>query len=282
VSATRRERVAPAGDLPLILFTSFTMMGAGSVGALPLLWLAGGGFRWPGKAMAVIAVSLLACGLLLSLSHLGRKRRMPLAILGLYRSPLSLEVLLVSVTIMALSGVLLFGSRSAPLLWLIAVIVSLLLLIVIGLVYRLKGQATLHGVAILAPLTTGLLWGLLLHAVFATISVEMFRPIVYLFIALDFVVTVLRWNTIERRGSAGKARNQAAFTRRRVLFIVRSMTIDLFGVGALLLFGPAIALISVSVGVLIDRYCFYALGVQLTTEAEVARIESIIREGTGE
>lgn len=267
-------------DLPLVLFSSFAMMGAGSVGALPLLWLAGGGVRWPGEAMAVTAISLLACGLLLSLSHLGRKRRMPLAILGLYRSPLSLEVGLVGVTIAALSGVLLFGSHSALLFWLIAVIVSLLLLIVIGLVYRLKGQATWRGVAIVTPLTTGLLWGLLLHATFTTISMEMFRPIVYLFIALDFAVTVLRWNTIERRGSTGEARNQAAFARRRVLFIVRSMTIDLFGVGALLLFGPAVALISVSVGVLIDRYSFYALGVQLTTEAEVARIESIIRKGT--
>ena len=41
---------------------------------------------------------------------------------------------------------------------------------------------------------------------------------------------------------------------------------------------PGVALAAVTAGVLIDRYSFYALGAQLSTAAEIARIESIIRE----
>jgi len=282
LKAARRGTTDRAGDLPLVLFTSFAMLGAGSIGALPLVWIVDGGVWWPGDAVAMVAISLLGCGLLLSLTHLGRKGRLLLVIRGFPRSPLSLEVVLTSVTIAALSGVVIFDSRAASLLWSIAVSGSWLLLVAIGLVYRLKGQVTWGGISIVAPLTTGLLWGLLLHAVFATIPVEEFHLIVYLFIAIDSVVMMIRWNMIERRGSTGEARNQNAFRRRGTLLILRLTFVDLAGVIAYMLAGPVAALVTVTFGVFIDRYSFYALGVQLTTEAEVARIESMIREGTGE
>ena len=276
-----RDAFYGTGDLPLVLFTSLAMMGAGSIGVLPLVWIIDGGIRWPDDAVAVAAISLLGCGLLLSLSHLGRKGRLLLVIRGLPRSQLSLEAVLAGVTIAALSGILIFESHAISLFWPVAVTGSWLLLVAIGLVYRLKGQVTWGGTAVPAPIITGLLWGLLLHGMVATGPSEMFPPIVFFFMGIDTAITLIRWNMIGRKGSTGEPRNRIAFSRRGILLILRLTFVDLAGVIAYMLAGSTAALITVTIGVFIDRYSFYALGSQLTTEAEVARIESIIREGTG-
>jgi DMSO reductase anchor subunit len=277
----RNRRFDPAGDLPLVLFTSFAIMGAGVAGALPLLWIAAGSVHWPGDGITSGALALTGGGLLLSLLHLGRRTRAPLALAGVHRSPLSREVLLVTVLpaslAAALTGVPAIVEIARP----TAVVTSLLLLTAIGLVYRLGGQVTWRGAAVPAPLILGLLWGVLLHASAATVPVEALSSVVYLLIALDVIVTESRWKRIEEMHSVGETRNREAFTRRRSHLKVRIVLVDLLGAGCFLLELPVIALIVVTAGVMIDRWFFYALGIQQNTVAEVRRVEAIIRKGRG-
>jgi len=271
----------PAGDLPLVIFTSLGMMGAGIMGALPLLWIAARSVIWPGNGIMLGSLALLGGGLIFSLRHLGRRTRMPYALTGILRSPLSLEVFLVTVALASLAGSLITGPAIASILRPAAVVTSLLLLSAIGLVYRLGGQMTWRGAAVPAPLVIGLLWGVLLHASAGTVPVEGLSSFVYLLIAIDIVLTESRWNTIERMRSVGATRNPNAGTWRRSHLMVRIVVVDLLGAGCFLLRIPTIALICVTAGVLIDRYSFYALGIQRTTGAEVGRVEAIIRKGTG-
>jgi len=267
----------PAGDLTLVLFTSLGTMGAGIMGALPLAWIAARGVVWPGSAITLTGLALLAGGLLLSLRHLGRRSRMAYALTGIFHSPLSLEVALVTVLLASLAGSLIADPVLVSITRPAAVVSSLLFLLAIGLVYRLGGQMTWRGAAVPAPLILGLLWGILLHVSTGLAAVEGFSSLVYLLIVLDIVVTESRWNTIERMRSVGVTRNPITINWRRSHLMIRILAVDLLGAGCFLLKIPTIALICVTAGIVIDRYSFYALGIQQTTEAEVSRVEAIIR-----
>jgi len=281
VKVTGSGRFDPAGDLPLVIFTSLGMMGAGIMGALPLLWITARSVIWPGNEIMLGSLALLGGGLIFSLRHLGRRTRMPYALTGILRSPLSIEVFLVTVLLASLAGSLIAGPAIAAIARPTAVVTSLLLLPAIGIVYRLGGQMTWRGAAVPAPLVIGLLWGVLLHASAGTVPVEGVSSLLYLLIAIDIVLTEARWKTIERMRSVGATRNPNAITWRRSHLLVRIVIVDLLGAGCFLLRIPTIALICVTAGVLIDRYSFYALGIQRTTGAEVTRVEGIIRKGTG-
>jgi DMSO reductase anchor subunit len=281
MSGGGRSRFNRAGDLPLILFTSLALMGAGAMAALFAAGLAVEAATRPPESAVVIALALIGGGLVISLAHLGRKRRMPLALRGLTRSPLSLEVVLAAATTGLLAARLLLGPDASRILEPLASFTSLLLLIAIGLVYRLGGQLTWRGAALPAPLVSGLLWGVLLHATLGTVAVEGISSVVYLLVAFDIVLTERRWNTIERKSGIGEARDGRALTRRRSLLMLRVATVDLIGAGCFLLALPFVSLVGVTAGVFIDRYAFYALGIQHTTGAEIARIETIIRGGSG-
>ena len=103
-----------AAHLPLVAFTSLAIAGAGLVTASAYFELVHGGLPAAGT-MAAGAV-LIAAGLLVSLGHLGRKRRAALAVRGAGRSALSNEALLAGFALAAAAAAAAMewsGSRGA-------------------------------------------------------------------------------------------------------------------------------------------------------------------------
>ncbi len=97
----RPERKKGAGfqELPLVIFTSLATAGAGVATAhLSLLLLGWVPLVPPFWVMALLGI-LLAVGLLFSVGHLGRPSRGAFALIRVGRSPLSNEVLVVSVVL---------------------------------------------------------------------------------------------------------------------------------------------------------------------------------------
>ncbi len=261
---------------PLILFTSLAQMGAGIAAVQPLLWLVTGRFIWPGWIEVATVALLLLAGMASSLAHLGRKKRMLFVLFRINQSPLSIELLLTGITFTAALATFLWYRTIPFFAWRVTIVAALILLLVMGLVYRLEGQLTWKGAAVVAPLTAGMLWGsVFLPVVENAASGTSLLP-VYLLIIIDVLLTTVRWRTIEHSGRYGRPGFATAFEDRHKLIITRLIVTDLLTPIALLLIDPVVALITVTAGVFMDRYIFYALGVVHTTEAEISRVESLI------
>lgn len=265
-------------ESPLIMFTSLAQMGAGIAAVHPLLWLVTGKFIWPGWIEVAAVALLLLAGMVSSLAHLGRKKRMLFVLFRINQSPLSLELLLAGITFAAALATFLWY-RTVPFFgWRVTIVAALMLLLVMGLVYRLGGQLSWKGAAVVTPLITGMLWGSVFLLVVETAASDNAGLLVYLLITIDVLLTTVRWRTIEHSGRYVQPRFAAAFEDRRKLIITRLIVTDLLTLSALLLIGPVVALITVTAGVFMDRYIFYALEVVHTTEAEISRVESFISD----
>ncbi len=261
-------------EWPLVVFTTLAIMGAGLL-ATPLFAWAIAGTPAPAAGALPWGTLLLGAGLAVSLAHLGRPLRAPLAPLGLGRSRLSAEIVCAGVA-------LFFGAAAAvfhyvsPVLDIAAALAPSRSCVTLGLVYSLPGQLTWRGAVVGMPLSSGLgfgavslagLWGDAVVAVGALAAVAL---------AVDTGLLILRRSALVFPRRPLSPRYPAIFARRQVLLAARFLLVDILP-GICLLAGlPAAAAGLLALGILVDRLSFYGLACQHTTEAEVARVESLL------
>ncbi len=262
--------------VPLLIFTAFMILAAGTVMAVG----AAHAFHAPREHPAVYlaaALALIAAGLAASFFHLGRKDRAHRAVLGLAHSWLSREV--VSAAVFGQTTALAFltcvtggGGMLFDLFLYGAVVSSVLLLAALGMVYRLPRQRTWKGPATLASplLSAGFLAAGLLVP-----GTEVF-PLVIGFSALgtvDFVLFLLRVTLLIR---ASKYRPGLLFpnlaTVLRPAFVLR-LVASIGAWTAALLFESAAAPALIALSILLDRFLFYAGAVKETPRSETAKIK---------
>ncbi len=265
-------------ETPLVIFTALSVLGAGLPAGHFAAWSLGWVDWEPGRLPAAVSAGLLVTGLLVSLSHLGRPARMVYALRCIGRSALSTEVALVALTAGATAAPLLLQHRFpvAAALWGLVAVTSPALLAVLGLVYRVPGQLSWKGAATLTPLLLGLAAGFLTLAAAAGDNARfMFAALALL--AGDAAGFVLRWKAIEWHSFSGLPSHPSQFTARRRILLLRLADVTLLP--TLLMFAqmPAVALVVLAFGVLVDRFSFYALAIRGTTEAEIARVERLLR-----
>ena len=262
-----------SGHAPLVWFTTLAIAGAGMIAAaawhLPSALTSG--------ALGLTAGTLaLAAGLLVSMLHLGRRSRALLAARGTGRSHLSGEIVLAGATLAVGLGMLAMYSQAQrePLARTAAGAIAVLFLLSIGRVYRLKGQRTWRGASILLPLTTGLVCGEVFlwavgDATFSEASVAGWL------IPFDVVLFALRWRMLVRTVSAGVPRRVEAGRIHR-LCAARLLIFDLLPFVLLQMNEAPVAFVAVAGGLVLDRWLFYALASQHTTDAEIASVEALI------
>lgn len=282
-------------EAPLVAFTALAVAGAGLGASRIVLGVTGHG-AWgtpPGEALAVGA--LLVLGTVASTLHLGRPGRAPLALRGLGRSALSVEVLALGA---AVTGALL--AAFAPAHGAVAVMAGILLpwlsmgvLLTLGTVYRLPGQVAWEGSAFLRPLALGLLFGMVVQVAAGSRDVGGMALGVFLMAWLaDAFLLLAHFRRLEGARGGSQPSHPAPFARRRSLLALRLVLVD--GVALLtLLLGSMewaaspghrlawtlqIMVVGVATGVLLDRFLFYALASRRTTEGEVGRVEDALRQ----
>ena len=271
-----------AGHRPLVAFTSLAIAGAGLVSACALSQaLQGYAPAW-GLAAGVI---LLAAGLLVSVGHLGRRRRAPLAVRGAGRSALSNEVLLAGAALglaMVAGGLAWAGGVSGGVVA-AAGVVNALFLLSVGLVYRLEGQLTWQGFSVLTPLTGGLAFGAIVLGSLA--GADRGMRWVQLLPAIDALVFSQRWRDISIIPYSAAMLASAWHLRRTQLLAARFFLLDAVPFFVLAVSPSPVAIVLAAIGLALDRIGFYALALQQTTEHEVASVESRLEamgERTGE
>lgn len=262
-------------EWPLVGFTTLAIAGAGLVTTPLLARLARtGGGPTPGWETAWGAI-LVALGLALSLVHLGRPWRAPLAVRGLARSPVSLEVVLGGATFILAAAAALAVRAAAPattLLAPLAGVVALLFLLSLGLVYRLPAQLTWGAETTASPAVLGAAFALTLLAIRAPLLTAWALAAV----ALDAALFVLRWHRLARLAAPLQPAHRVAFDRWRLLLLARFLAVDAVPVGLLAAGHASGASATLTLGLLLDRIAFYALAVQRTTEAEIERVEAVL------
>ena len=278
-------------EWPLVAFSSLAVAGAGTLAVGALVSAAGRpasalGARLAGEAPLATGLVLLGLGLAVSVIHLGRPLRAGLALSRIGASPLSNEVAAVGLT-MALA----VAALAAPDPTGVALAVryalafaAALLLVTIGLVYRLGGQRSWRGAAVLAPPVAGLAFGAVAGELIAPSlggPLAALQPLTRLdaaiaLIALDFAVTCRRWRLLRRPASPLEAVHPAAFARRHVLFAVRVLLFDAAPLLLLAAGAAGAAVGAMAAGLVVDRAAFYGLALRRTTEAEVASAEAVM------
>ena len=266
-------------EWPLVLFTTLAVGGAGLLATPLLSWVAAG---TPAPAAATVqwGALLLAGGLVVSLGHLGRPLRAPLASGGLGRSRLSAEVV-------AGVGAALLGTTAAflpyvsPILDIATALSAIVFLVTLGVVYDLPGQRTWRGVVVWMPLTSGLgfgavglagSWGGALAAVGAVAAVVL---------AADTALLIVRRLGLVWPRAPLAPRYPAIFARLQAILLTRFALVDILP-GCCLLAGLRwTAVVLFGLGILVDRASFYGLAAQQTTESELARAEVLIAASPG-
>jgi|MudIll2142460700_1097286.scaffolds.fasta_scaffold90418_2 DMSO reductase anchor subunit len=264
---------AHAGHRPLVVFTSLAIAGAGLVSASAYFELVHG--LVSPSALAAGAV-LTAAGLAVSLGHLGQKRRAALAVRGAGRSALSNEALfagfaLAVAAIVAVMG--LSGSR-APVLTAAAGAVNAAFLVSIGLVYRVRGQRTWQGFSAATPLTGGLAFGAI--AVQTTAGSGDVYLGTLLFIAIDALLFSQRWRDIVGIAFSERMLADPWHARRTQLLAARCFLLNVIPFFLLAASPTPLAIPVAAAGLLVDRFSFYVLALQHTTEHEIAGVEAQI------
>jgi len=258
---------------PLVAFTTLATAGAGLVAASACFEVVHG-LRSP-HALAAGA-PLLAAGLAVSLRHLGQKRRAGLAVRGAGRSALSNEALLAGLALAAAAlaaGLDLSGAHTQAVTALAGAI-NAAFLASVGLVYHIRGQRTWRGCSAATPLTGGLAFGAI--AVQSTAGPGGVFVGTLLLVAADALLFSRRWRDV-----AGIAFTEATLAnpwtiRRSQLLAARFFLLDVIPF-LLLAASPALlATLVAAAGLVVDRFGFYALALQQTTEHEIADVESQI------
>ncbi len=264
-------------ESPLVLFTTLVVIGAGLLAGHFTAWALAAASWTPNRWCAGTAVVLIASGIFLSLLHLGRPSRLAYALRRIGRSPLSTEVILAFLTLVPAAAALLLPALQGTLLWGIAAAASPGLLLALGWVYRLPGQLSWKGPALLAPLLLGLVIGLLAQAATNPGGARlMFAAL--LFLAADAAGFAIRWKTIQWDASVGEPVHPSLFGTRRRILILRFLDVTLIPLVLMLAQLPVPALGVLGLGVLVDRFAFYALALRRTPEAEISRIERHIKK----
>ena len=267
-------------ELPLVLFSALATAGAGvGVSHLGLACL-----RWspwvPSMEVLLWFFILLALGFLSSSGHLGRPFRGPLALARIGRSPLSNEVLVVSIAVATgLGGVVLpSGHGLAPLLRLVAVLSSIPLLLALGHVYNLPNQLTWRGLAPAQPFVLGLGFGLTgLLGTLPDGTRARSELLVLLILLIDGLLVWERSWRIGRALGKGLPSHPGLMAQRGSALILRVLLGILFPAVALLSGWWELAGLSLFLNLFFDRFLFYGLAVVLNTEAEVMRVEAALR-----
>jgi DMSO reductase anchor subunit len=261
----------PLHELPLVAFTTLAIAGAGMLAAWPIGVLtglegdAGRDGRW--------AALLLVLSLVVSLAHLGRTRRFPLALRGVGRSALTTEVILVTATLASAVGLALVHAYGEPWLpWMRAgsALLGSVFLVSLAVVYRVPGTPTWNGAALAAPLAGGWLFGAVWHAAFAPLPLV--APALGL-VGLDALLLVARWQAVAT--ARGLPAHPHAFARRSHLFLLRFIVLDV-ATSILVLLDAHAAIVAAAAGLTLERLTFYALAVRTTIESEVEEVEGLI------
>jgi DMSO reductase anchor subunit len=261
---------AHSGHRPLVAFTSLAIAGAGLVSASAYFELVHG--LVSGRMVAAGAV-LLATGLLVSLGHLGRKRSAGLAVRGAGRSALSNEALIAGLALAAaaLAAGLDLAGAHARAVTAIAGAVNAALMVSIGLVYRIRGHRTWRGFSAATPLTGGLAFGAIAVQTAAGTGRVFLGTL--LFIAADALIFSRRWRDLAGIPSSGAMLENPWMIRRSQLLAARFFLLDVIPYVLLAVSPMPLAVVSAAAGLIVDRFCFYVLAVQHTTEHEIATVE---------
>ena len=266
-------------EMPLVLFTTLAMTAGGiGIGRLALAALGAGG--WGATAGEAAAVGgLLALGIAFSTFHLGRPSRAGLALRRAGRSPLSNEVVVTGLTVVTGVVVVVFpeGQAVARFTSILLPLLAALVLLTLGLVYRLPGQLAWPNLAVASPVVLGTVFGLVLHWGWGTWEGGGTVLVVLLaFWMLDLVVTVARGIGLEKAGKLGEPSYADFFSHRRASLGARILFVNILPPLALLMGWVPLAVPLLGVGILLDRLAFYGLSVERTTESEVERVEAVI------
>jgi DMSO reductase anchor subunit len=252
----------PFREWPLAVFTTLAVLGAGLLTA-PLVELLAGPPALAASRLLLPGMALMAAGLVVSLAHLGRPRRSPLALARVGRSRLSNEVGAAAATLAAAAFAIAFPSLS-PIAPLLASLAAVAFLVTLGLVYALPGQLAWRGAATWTPVVLGLGFGTLALAAVRDGGVWTVAPVAAIVLVADASLFIARWSGVER--IAGRL----AFTAMRLLLVdILPAVLAIAGL-------PKAAAGALGLGVLADRLSFYLLAAQHTTEAEIAQVEDII------
>jgi DMSO reductase anchor subunit len=273
-SASETPGAGSFHEWPLVIFTTLGVTGAGLL-ATPLLSWVVAGTPAPAASSVRWGALLLAAGLLVSLAHLGKPLRAPLAPAGLGRSRLSAEVVAAIVaTLLGITAALL--PYVSPVLDIATGVAAIVFLVTLGLLYSLPGQQTWRGAVVWMPLTSGLgfgavglaaSWGEALAAVGAVAAVAL---------AADTALLIVRRLALVWPRAPIAPRYPAVFARLQTILFARFALVDILP-GCCLLAGlrwTAVALLGL--GILVDRVGFYGLAAQRTTESEVERVEGLL------
>jgi DMSO reductase anchor subunit len=277
--STPRSQSAPIyHELSLVFFTSLVISGAGLLSAHFALWSLGFSPWIPAVLPAAIGTGLLGVGLAVAFLHLGRPGRMANALRRIGRSPLSTEVMTAVVLLASATGAQLLPGHAhlTPTLWSLVALSSPGLLILLGRVYQLPGQLSWKGPTALSPLLLGLAIGTLVQA--ATLA-DNARLLLagFTLLLVDSIGFAIRWLLMRWDSSFGEAVYPSLFRMHRRIMILRLVDVNLLPAILLLAQMPGTAAGILAIGILIDRFAFYALALRLTTEAEIERIEAVVR-----
>lgn len=258
---------------PLVVFTTLAILGAGLLAA-PLLALLVEPTSLAATRLRLPGVLLLAAGVVVSLAHLGRVRRAPLALAGIGRSRLSAEVALAGLTILASLAALALPLVLATI-TLVPSAFAIAFLVALGLVYSVPGQHTWRGAVVLSPLILGLGTATVALAGQWEAPGKAFASVALASVAADLAVALLRLETFRHaRGAAPVYREW--FGHRFALLAVRVVLVDVLAPACLLARFPKAAGGALGLGILVDRLAFYLLAARHTTESEIASAEDAI------
>lgn len=266
-------------EWPLALFSALVIAGAGFFAVCLPADVAG---ALPGAAdgLSPLAASLILGGGLVSIGHLGRPSRIPLALAGAGRSHLSNEALLLAATsALAIGSLAPLGAPLRTALAHLAGAASLLLLVAIGLVYYLPGRWPWRGPIVLTPLFLGLAMGA--TAMVAAGGGVMFAAPAILLLVADVAVTARFWRALPGSGPLPPMAlpvHPRIFEYARGLRMVRLLLVDFSPAGLLVANLPAAASVCLAAGLFVDRFSFYGLSCAETTEAAVRQVERRIAD----
>lgn len=267
-------------EVPLVLFTTLAVVAAGIGASRIVLTLAGAGEWLPTREEAAAVAGLLALGVAFSTLHLGRPLRAGLAMRGVGRSTLSNEVLAAGLTVLA-AGVVVFGPQGHALTSSVGALVPVLsvgVLVTLGLVYRFSGQPAWRGLVVLGPLVLGLVFGVAMQTAWGAWGGSPPLPdVLVVAFLLDLLLTVARGVSLEEARRLGRAAYPGIFLHRAAILGGRVLLVGLLPPLGFFLGWGLPAVIVLLAGVVLDRFAFYGLAVERTTEAEIGRVEAMIR-----
>jgi DMSO reductase anchor subunit len=263
-----------------VLFSALSIGGAGIAVAIVLARLGGWLDRAAEPGLWFVSGMMVGTAILVSVFHLGRIWRSHYALRRIGFSPLSSEIFLAAILVpLALAQAdspRLDGL--SPLLPYLAGLIGLSVLLLIGMVYNLKGQLPWRGPAAMIPLSQGMAFGLTVVLVVSygySDYLGSMGPVAL--IILDASLHGLRWKKIGSERTLGTPSHPAAVGQWKRLLLIRSALSHVFPLVALLASLPALAMVLLAMGIVHERLLFYALASQHTHEAEIARVEEVIR-----